>query len=295
MTPALNLLADHFYLTKLHLVVQLQKDAKLPAFKGAMWHGLVGHALKAHSESLYHLFYAEHDTQQPKPYAIVASQDHKTYWRKNEHISVEITLFGDACQKASDVVAAFTAASNNKSLGVGEQKVPFRLLSVSSMTPQGLKAGIYAHCLQDWLPVVTELQPEQELALNFLTPVRIKHNGKQLRAFPKALNVDFFAKQILRRLVQLSRFWVVDREDLFSDIYAETLLPSQCEITTHCYFEDWIRYSALQQREIPLSGIKGQISFYGAIGHLAPLFKIGELLHIGGKTTFGLGKYQLIS
>ena len=42
-----------------------------------------------------------------------------------------------------------------------------------------------------------------------------------------------------------------------------------------------------------LGGIVGKASFSGNIKEFLPLLKIGELVHIGKGTSFGLGKYEI--
>ncbi len=312
MNKALQQLTTNFTLLKLHIAVQLKQPATLPAFKGSMWHGLLGRALKNHDENLYHIFYGEHQGQQPKPYALCPSADHKTEWQKGELISFELTLFGEACVMATQIIEALTQGEKNKTIGIGEQKIPFRVVSISSVTPEGLQAGIHPRSLSAWLsslptsashnalhPQIGDgSAPHSEIALNFQTPVMFKQQSKALKSLDK-MGLEFYIKQILRRLTQLSQFWVMDEPALFDEIHQHSLNQqamqrNQCEVTTHCYFEDSVRYSAIHQKEIPISGVKGQVSFYGNLTPLVPIFKIGELLQVGGKSTFGLGKYQLI-
>ena len=78
---ALTLIAQQCDLLKLRIHIQLKKETILPAFKGSMLHGWLGHALKHVDDRAYHALYGEHDNQQPKPYIICPSEDHKTqYW-----------------------------------------------------------------------------------------------------------------------------------------------------------------------------------------------------------------------
>lgn len=39
----------------------------------------------------------------------------------------------------------------------------------------------------------------------------------------------------------------------------------------------------------------GQVSYLGEIANARPWLQLGEQLHIGGKTTFGLGHYTVIA
>nr|WP_164837174.1 CRISPR system precrRNA processing endoribonuclease RAMP protein Cas6 [Vibrio alfacsensis] len=294
MTQELQLLTNQFQLLKLHLTVQLKQGTTLPAFKGAMWHGLLGESLKAHSEQCYQVFYGAHDEQQPKPYAIAPDGDHKTQWHKEELLNLELTLFGDACQLAQHVIDAMSSASLNSNLGIGEKRAAFKLLSVSSATPSGLRVGLHTFSLADWMRELPHYTLQQEVALSFITPVRAKYQNKVLRN--QAPELDFWVNQCLRRLTQLSRFWVLDDQTLFDAIYAQTLsaIPQDLDWQSDCYFEDWVRYSTRHEKKIPIGGLKGQVACYGDVHALLPILKVGELLQVGGKTTFGLGKYRLM-
>jgi hypothetical protein len=70
--------------------------------------------------------------------------------------------------------------------------------------------------------------------------------------------------------------------------------PNKGHINAHVYFEDWQGYSKKEQVNLPFGGLKGQVSYCGDIAQALPLLTISQHLHIGGKTTFGLGAYQLI-
>ncbi|OBU30191.1 CRISPR system precrRNA processing endoribonuclease RAMP protein Cas6 [Photobacterium kishitanii] len=296
MTSALSALACRFNIVKLHVTVQLQQDTTLPDFKGSMLHGWFGHALKAVDEHSFYVCYGIHAEQQPKPYMICPSLDHKTDWKKGELLDFDITLFGDVTKLAPQVVDAIKHASENKRLGFGVKRTPFKVLSIASHTPSGLKPGVYVCSLADWFNNEHDyIVGNAEIALNFVTPVRIKHHGQVIKS--PVLNHAFWANQILRRLMSLSRFWAVDDRELFDLLYrqVEQQLAVNCDMDGACYFEDWQRYSLKQKEQLPFGGLKGQLSFYGELKPLISLFKIGELLHIGGKTTFGLGKYQLIA
>jgi CRISPR/Cas system endoribonuclease Cas6 (RAMP superfamily) len=57
---------------------------------------------------------------------------------------------------------------------------------------------------------------------------------------------------------------------------------------------DWERYSARQDSRMKLGGFTGTVTFEGELDPFISLFQIGEHLHIGKATSFGLGKYQII-
>jgi hypothetical protein len=294
MIPAaLCELARQFTLLKLNVCVQLQDDATLPSFKGSMLHGWFGHALKQASERAFHICYGEHDQQQPKPYMICPSTDHKTHWKRNEILDFELCLFGGAIALTDDIFKALVIGEKN---GLGPQRVPFKVISVSSFTPTGLKAGAHSYSLLDWINQRYQPSPllnDAEVAINLLTPLRLKLHGNIVKTPP--VDAQFWTSSILRRVQQLSRYWVVDSETLFEQITQDSQVTQQIELTSHCYVEDWQRFSLKQAEQLPFGGLKGQIRFFGQIHMLHPLLLMAEQIHLGGKTTFGLGKIQLIS
>lgn len=290
MSIALQALAERFNLLKLRVCVQLKQDAYLPSFKGSMWHGWFGHALKLADEQAFHVLMGEHDNRQPKPYVICPSDDHKTQWRTGELLEFELTLFGEATSLVDNV---FLALKLGESKGLGEERVPFSVLSVSSILPTGVHAGVTSYTLADVLANTMPMPlADVELALTLRTPVRLKLHDKIIRQ--EAPDLEYWLNHVLRRVKQLTQFWVCDDQHLFDHLYEQRPRLSSYQKNSHCYFEDWHRYSAKGKQHLPFGGLKGQVSFYGDIGAALPLLRVGEHLHIGGKTTFGLGKYQLI-
>jgi hypothetical protein len=53
------------------------------------------------------------------------------------------------------------------------------------------------------------------------------------------------------------------------------------------------RYSNRQHDKLKLGDFIGEIAYEGAgLAEFLPLLRAGELLHIGGSTSFGLGRYE---
>ncbi len=290
---ALQHLIQQFNLLKLRVYIQFKQDTVLPAFKGSMLHGWLGHALKKADEHAFFVCYGEHDNQQPKPYIITPNSDHKTEWHQNEIFDFEITLFGSAIDLVDHI---FVALKLGESMGFGKNRTPFSVLSISSVLPTHQQTGVHSFTLHDAISAQLDTQRaftlNHEIALQLITPLRMKHQGKIVQQTAPPL--EFFLGQIQRRLILLSKFWVMDEPLLFNEIKQQVPLLGAFKSTAHCYFEDWKRYSLKEQKSLPFGGLKGQFSFCGEVIEALPLLIIGEQLHIGGKTTFGLGKYQLI-
>ncbi len=290
MTLALDELSSQFRLLKLHVTIAFEKTGTLPDFKGSMLHGWFGHALKGGGGNAYNVLFGNHAPNQPKPYVICPSNDHKADYQKGELYSFEITLLGDSVVLADKLI---TAVRYGEKLGLGYQRLPFKVVSIASNTPLGLKPGLHICNLQDWLSDLRSYPEQtQEMAVQMITPMRCKYKGCIIKEPVNDLN--FWVTQVLRRLTQLTKFWVNDSQTLLDNVYAQQL-PIHVETgEAFGYYEDWQRYSLKQKEQLPFGGVKGQVSFYGMLGLAPILLKIAELIHIGGKTTFGLGKIKLI-
>ncbi|MFA0465424.1 CRISPR system precrRNA processing endoribonuclease RAMP protein Cas6 [Vibrio breoganii] len=295
ITPALAEITQQFPVLKLQVTIKLLQDTQLPSFKGSMLHGWFGHALKAASEKAFYICYGDHDVRQPKPYMITPNGDHKTHWKNGECYSFEISLFGDATQLVDEI---FTAIHIGEKMGLGAKRTPFKVLSIASVTANGLVAGVHPTPLYNY---ISHLQPtarnlagqSTEFAFNCTTPLRLKHRGSILKQGQNSSS--FWSNAALRRMVQLGQFWVNDNEGLYDALYSEFQVASKCDVSNELYFEDWQRFSLKESKQLPFGGLKGQVSFFGECAHLIPLFKCMEVLHLGSKTTFGLGKIELIS
>lgn len=290
MTPAFISLASRFSILKLRIYAQLLRDTTLPAFKGSMLHGWLGHALKSVDENAFHVLFGEHDQQQPKPYIVIPGPDLKTEWREGEIYSFEIILFGDATNFADRLIDACKLGNR---FGLGPKRCPFDTVSVCTVIRDRIQPGIRPAHLIDYLPNLQSPKPVVEAAIHIETPLRLKQHGKII--INSAPPLEQWLRHIVRRWQLLSQFWVLDDQSLLDSLYTELPVLGNYEQAEHVYFETWERWSHKGQKQLPFGGIRGQVGFYGDIALAMPWLYIGQCLHIGGKTTFGLGQYTVIS
>ncbi|MDI6756372.1 MAG: CRISPR system precrRNA processing endoribonuclease RAMP protein Cas6, partial [Thermodesulfobacteriota bacterium] len=63
---------------------------------------------------------------------------------------------------------------------------------------------------------------------------------------------------------------------------------------SHLRWYDWERYSTRQEGKMKLGGFLGTISFTGDLSAFLPYVILGELVHVGKGSSFGLGKYEIL-
>ncbi|MCM8786423.1 MAG: CRISPR system precrRNA processing endoribonuclease RAMP protein Cas6, partial [Candidatus Omnitrophica bacterium] len=71
---------------------------------------------------------------------------------------------------------------------------------------------------------------------------------------------------------------------------ANSVYTIHSKLTWH----DWQRFSLRQKTFMKLGGFTGTITYKGNLKDFLPFIKIGEIIHIGKNTSFGLGKYLIV-
>ena len=133
-----------------------------------------------------------------------------------------------------------------------------------------------------------ETEGERRVKLHFLTPTRLRQDADLV------VRPDFatLATALLRRISVLAEAHCGARADLDAKAIlasATTVRVEQSDLRWH----DWARYSARQQTKMNLGGFVGSVTLTGPLAQWLPLLRVGEVVHIGKGTAFGLGKYRL--
>jgi CRISPR-associated endoribonuclease Cas6 len=127
------------------------------------------------------------------------------------------------------------------------------------------------------------------LHLVFLTPTRVKFDGTLC---PRA-EFHILFRNLLRRISLVSYFHC--GEELHLDFKA--LIEKSREIKStksDLKWFDWERYSNRQETTMKMGGFKGSVTFEGDLGLFWPFLILGEYIHVGKGTSFGLGKYEIV-
>lgn len=229
-------------------------------------------------------------SQIPSPYLIEPPPLGSKVYQAGEVLSFSMVLIGPAIAQLPLIIFAWQQAF---ALGVGKYHSTARLTAVALVDAQNQHHLVYnpqtdtsvqAHSASQ-LPV---LAPQETVTLTFITPLHIQKQGKVLA---DNMTAKDFLMALIRRHYLLHEFYGRNyRAPLFSELAEQAqTIHSQSQLN----WCRWQRYSNRQQQKMRFDGVLGQISLSGDLQPFLPMIQAGQWLHIGNKTTFGMGRYHI--
>ncbi|MCF6155462.1 MAG: CRISPR system precrRNA processing endoribonuclease RAMP protein Cas6 [Candidatus Brocadia sp.] len=128
-----------------------------------------------------------------------------------------------------------------------------------------------------------------KITISLLTPLRLRFDGH----ITDKIEFHVLIRNLLRRISSLSYFHCGEKLELdFKGLIekAKTVRQTASDIQ----WFDWKRYSTRQEEWMSLGGVTGTVSYEGDLNEFIPLLKLGEYVHVGKGTSFGLGKYEIL-
>ncbi|HOK55860.1 MAG TPA: CRISPR system precrRNA processing endoribonuclease RAMP protein Cas6 [bacterium] len=290
--------------------IQPDKTLTLPFFKGATIRGGLGYSFKKNvcvknetdckncssfSDCVYvNLFepkkIKEKIEEIPRPYVIEFPVNKKNVYREDEIFEFNLILFEKAVKYFPYFLISFAYLGEK---GIGKFREKFFIKEVFQKYPVEKEIFDFRKGTVE-MPEVREYELIEKdidkISIKFLTPTKIKSQGD----FITVPEFEVFIKAVLRRISQILYFWCDFKEKIdYSEIIkeAEKVKIGKCNL----YWKDFKRYSTRQKEEMKLGGILGEIEYRGDIGKFYPLIEIGSYIHIGKNTSFGLGKYIILT
>ncbi len=314
---------------RLEFALRAEERAELPNFLGSTLRGAFGHALKRAvcvmerrdcetcpivDRCLYpYLFETpappdlpqlRSQQQMPHPFIFEPPDtlpDHQRQAiKRGEELGFGLILIGRAVEAAPYVIYAIDEMADG---GLGAGRGRFTLTEVRWFTTHGESLPVYSAAdrrlvappdgamdLNDYLQKrLATFHAPSRLCLRFLTPTRIRIQG----AVQTAMSFDLLLGNLWRRLLLLQALHGARPVGL-DKLWWRFETGVQCT-RNELRFWDWERHSNRQQRKVKLGGFIGEIEYEGEkLAEYLPLALAGELLHVGGGTGFGLGRYQII-
>lgn len=304
--------------------LEATEDLYLPAYKGSTFRGGFGNALKKalcmtktfdcppcllkHTCHYISIFEPRIDKtvadllrigrDAPQPFVLEPPLTEQREFKKGDRLSVGLVLIGRAMELLPSVIYAFTVYGERVGLGTARGKFALRRVTDTDGAivfdgksfEQNFRVMTFAEFLQSD-------ESAQSVTLHFLTPTRIMTSyGNGRRHLMRLRNIDelwTLIETLYHRLFVLTNLYCSN--DIQSYIAHRIPLNSR-QLTlskVDIGWMDWERYSNRQQTPMKLGGFVGRATVEGELDELLPILRIGEHLHVGKGTSFGLGKYEL--
>lgn len=303
---------------------------ELPLYKGSTFRGGFGHAFKrvvciqkgkecndcmVKSTCVYSYIFETSPPEDtkilrlyknvPHPFVIEPPLTSQCLFNKGEEITFNLVLIGRAIQYLPYFIYTFDELGN---IGIGRRRGKFLLKSVTTgiegsstgnkRDNAGENSVIYSvedKILHNHIRVLTveEMLSPNSLSSNieieFLTPTRMIFNERLV------VEVEFhqIVRTLLRRISSLSYFHCGELLELDFKELIEKAERIKCTDSDLRWY-DWERYSARQETRMKMGGFTGKAVFEGDLEEFMPLIALGEYIHVGKGTSFGLGKYRAI-
>ncbi|MDU9049453.1 MAG: CRISPR system precrRNA processing endoribonuclease RAMP protein Cas6 [Candidatus Electrothrix sp. Rat3] len=270
---------------------------RLPPEKGSTFHGAFGHALKRISPFYYQeLFEPGNDGAKPKPFVLLPPLDSKEAYPVGHSFTCELTLFGKAEQYFPICHAALEFLG--KEMGLGQNRGKFSVAAVEQACPLQSKPSFAESgslTCQDIAASCPLSVNNDRLTMHLPTRLRLKADGHLLSRAPE---FDLFLARLLGRINTLSSLYghgkMVERE-LREQLITRARERIQLDSTkTDACWRELPRFSGRQQQWMKFGGLFGSVTWQGRAEDFQPFLPylaIGEWIHVGGKSSFGLGKY----
>jgi CRISPR-associated endoribonuclease Cas6 len=310
----------HLYFHKYRINLKPRELLRLPEYKGSALRGVFGYALKrvvcvinksrcddcmlrfkcVYSAIMETPIPEDHPYQRkyknaPHPYVIIPPLTRRRYFRPDDSIFFDIVLIGRANEYLPYFIYAFTEMGR---IGVGKMKGKFDVVSAESLNYNGTEKEIFnsdSNVLKtsdnkiDYSFFVNQDFAGDEITISFVTPVRIKEENRLASDMPFHLLI----RRLAERALLLSHLHcgaeLEDCEEFIRDAKSVETVRNKLR------WVDWERYSSRQQTKMKFGGLIGDITYKGDFQKYLPLLRLGEHIHVGKATTFGLGKYRIRS
>jgi len=306
-----------FTLARYRFIIKPLQAMLLPEFKGATFRGGLGSVFRRlvclregencvgcilRTRCAYSYCFetpsggdnAARSSHWPHPYVLEPPADKQRIFDADEVISFHLVLVGRGLDYLPYFIFVFKELGR---AGLGRSRSRYRLEKVVA----GDEVTVYSardnriyddHPLMRFSDLVGGKEAESSEAmrvrLRFVTPTRLV-SGNRLTD-----KVDFrlFLTSLLRRIAALSLCHCGQPFDF------RPLLPGIEMVRTlrsDLAWHEWERFSTRQKASMKLGGVIGSVTFEGELGRYLPFLRLGEYVHLGKQTSFGLGQYVIES
>lgn len=320
---------NHFTFAKFRFTIRAMEETSLPVYKGAVFRGGFGYAFKKivciqrtkkecsecllHRRCVYSYIFETappEDTKVlrlyraiPHPFVIEPPLDDTRVIKQGDRLSFNLILIGKAVDYLPYFILTFTELGKQ---GIGRDRGKFILEKVECLDVTGEGNTIYnseKEVLQNDYPLLeasrlnhaenlsvrkADKEDNSQVELRFLTPLRVRFDGRITH------NIEFHVifRNLLRRVSSLLYFHCGRELECDYKAYIEEAEKIKT-VSNRLQWFDWERYSTRQKQKMTLGGVLGTAKYEGNLKPFLPFLKLGEYIHVGKGTSFGLGKYRM--
>ena len=298
--------------------LQSRNKATLPSYKGSTLRGVLGRAFRqiaCHGDrkdcegcmfltrcAYAYVFETNRFTVAQEvgqhyvshPFLLEPEVDGREDYLPGDVLAFHLVLFGHGLDYLPYFILAFQKV---ESLGLGVGRHPFTLEKVEQSLDEGAvpiwQGGDSLLRPPQRQDLANYLEPDgnnsrEELHLNLETPLRLVSGGEMVTGLEFAV----LARALFRRLSYLGKAHGRVSLDLpFQDLLGKAGKVQQVE--SGLSWQDWERYSARQRKKLQMGGLVGSVRFQGPLQEFWPFLRMGEIIHLGKGTVFGLGKMRV--
>ncbi|MBL1266002.1 CRISPR system precrRNA processing endoribonuclease RAMP protein Cas6 [Methylomicrobium sp. RS1] len=226
----------------------------------------------------------------PNPFVIEPPPMGRRQLQAGASFSFNMVLIGRAVDELPLVIHAWQTALK---AGLGAQHAEAELTDVVFEPGQPAEQRIYPDA-DNRLTPAPPFKPEplpavDRITLHLQTPLRIKRHGKVLS---NALRGKDFLVALVRRFYLLQEFH--GRDYQVPDFKALAHAAENIEAEHQLNWCQWDRYSSRQKQTMTFGGVIGTLRLEGDLMPFLPLLQQGQWLHVGNKTSFGMGHYAIV-
>ena len=238
-----------------------------------------------------------HGGQAPHPFVFQLAPGHPMI-KQGDNLDMPLVLIGRGVEYMPHILHTFESMTVAPGRGRrAQQGWPWRLQKAAQYMADGRWQGIYPTGRGQQQESVPAAAPSIEapshdkevVTIRFVTPLSIKTKGKLLSHAP---SMDLLLTTLLRRAASLAaaHAGVTD----FADHLRLKSLVRQCSLLqADVGLLSWKRRSKRQGRDIPMQGLVGRATYGPLPREIWPWLKLGELIHIGRGTAYGLGAIEV--
>jgi CRISPR-associated endoribonuclease Cas6 len=265
--------------------ITIKIDAKPPYFIGSQIRGALGYALKkvicinptfkcdgcfALTDCLYYKFYEEKNNFHKYRLDYILGEDKYNF---------SILLFNETADKLPYIISALYQMITEIGFGVERKTYKNFQIFVNDIS-------IYEN---ENLTIPQNYKKEfkidkfcQDVSLKFITPLRIKKNGKFLKSGTEITLYDII-NSIYQRNLKLNN---LDFQKIDFEIKGEITKKE-------LYYKKLTRLSNRQKTKMQMDGLIGELEIKNLDEKSYKLLKLGEIIGVGKSTVFGLGKIEI--